>query len=318
MYSWLAEVRPDFEPFVGMFGKDARRERPKVFAVLDPAIEDGPRIGPAGIGKQRPVAERARSELHAALKPADDIAVGDHVGGVAGGVLASPRRETGRLDGSQNLSLVELRTEIGRRAAWRRPRTSFGTMNRKSRADRGARVMRRGRDEDIREGARLPDQRIGDAIERDASGNAQTLEPDGALETSQESDDGRIGGGLQRGRNIHVPRKNLRFWFPRRPEQGLEPLRIEGRKAERAGIHRIVVLAHPDDRRELSPIYVGIAVGCEAHDLGGIVGRKAEMNARLLPHEPERVRIRERLDGFDPRAARRARASSRQPRRCRR
>jgi len=45
-------------------------------------------------------------------------------------------------------------------------------MNRKSRTYRGARVMRCGRDEDIREAAELPDQFVGDAIERDPSGNA--------------------------------------------------------------------------------------------------------------------------------------------------
>ena len=167
-------MRPDFEPFVGVFGQDAGRERPKVLPVLDPAIEDGARIGPARIGKQRPIAKRARSEFHAALKPADDIAVGDHVGGLAGGVFASPRRQTGRLDGGQNLALVEFRTEIGGCAAGRRPHACFGTVNGKSRTDRGARVMRSRRNEDIREGAGLPDQIIGDAIERDASGNAQT------------------------------------------------------------------------------------------------------------------------------------------------
>ena len=106
------EVRPHFEPFVRTFGKDAGRKRPKVLAVLDPAIENSPHIGSARIRKQRPIAKRTRSELHAALKPADDLAIGDHVGGFAGGVLASPRRETGRLEGSQYLAFVELRAEI--------------------------------------------------------------------------------------------------------------------------------------------------------------------------------------------------------------
>jgi len=162
-------------------------------------------------------------------------------------------------------------------------------MNRKSRTDRGARVMRRRRDEDIAEGARLPDQFVGDAIKRNAPGKAQTLKPDRALETPQESDDGRIGGRLQRRRKMHVPRKNLLFPLPPRSEQGLEPRRIEGREAERAKVDLVAVLAHPDDRRHLLPIYVGIAVGCEAHDLRGIVGRETEMNARLLPHKSQGV-----------------------------
>src|SRR5215472_18219773 len=106
---------------------------------------------------------------------------------------------------------------------------------------------------------------------------------------------------------MHVPRKNLRFRVSRRPEQrfkplGLEPLGIDRWETERGRIHRVAVLAHLDNRREFPTEYVGIAVGCETHDLGGIVGRKAEMNARLLPQEPQGVWIRERLDGLNPRA----------------
>jgi hypothetical protein len=163
-------------------------------------------------------------------------------------------------------------------------------MNCKSRTDRGASVMRRGRDEDIREGAGLPHQLIGDAIERDASRNAQTLLSDGALQTSQQSHDGRIGGCLQRCRKMHVPRKNLRFRFSSWPEQGLEPFWIEGREAERAEIYLIAVLTHLNDRRQLAPIHIGIAVSCESHDLGGIVGREAEMNAGMLPNKSQGVR----------------------------
>jgi hypothetical protein len=57
-----------------------------------------------------------------------------------------------------------------------------------------------------------------------------------------------------------------------------------------------------DDRGELSTEYVGFTIRCETHDLGGVIRRKAEMDTGLFPHEPQGVWIRERLDGFDPRA----------------
>ena len=85
------------------------------------------------------------------------------------------------------------------------------------------------------------------------------------------------------------------------PSRGSNPGCIEGREAERAKVHLIALLTHLNDRRQLLPIDVGIAVGGEAHDLGGVVHREAEINARLLPQKSQGVRIRERFDGFDPR-----------------
>ena len=70
----------------------------------------------------------ARGQPPCGLKPSDD-AVGDHVGGVAGSGLRSPRREAGRADGGQNRPLIELRTEIGRRAARSRTCLALGTMH---------------------------------------------------------------------------------------------------------------------------------------------------------------------------------------------
>ena len=84
-------TRSDVEPVVGMFGEHARCKRTEVFPVLDLLIEDVAHLRPARIGEQRTVAERARSELHAALKPGDDLAVGDQLGGVARRRLAAPR-----------------------------------------------------------------------------------------------------------------------------------------------------------------------------------------------------------------------------------
>ena len=102
-------VLADLEPLVGMLGHHARRKRAKILAVLDLLIEDVAHLRPARIGEQRAVAERARAELHAALKPGDDLAVGDHLRGLARRRLALPRLEPGGLHRSQNLAPAEAR-----------------------------------------------------------------------------------------------------------------------------------------------------------------------------------------------------------------
>jgi len=140
-------------------------------------LRDVARIRSPRIREQRPIAERARSNFHTALKPSDDVAVGDHVGGVAGGGLRSPRREAGRSDGGQDRPLIELRTEIGRRAARSRTRFSVGTMHGERRADRSSRIVRRTRDEELRERVRRPDQLVGHAVKRHAACDAQALDP---------------------------------------------------------------------------------------------------------------------------------------------
>src|SRR5579871_2742816 len=88
----------DIEPFVGALGHGTRREWAEVFAVLDPLIEDIAHIRPARIGKQRTVAERTGSELHASLEPGDALAGCDHLRSFTRGVIAAPGRQPGRLD----------------------------------------------------------------------------------------------------------------------------------------------------------------------------------------------------------------------------
>ena len=57
----------------------AGRERPVGLAVLDPLVEDVLHVGAPRIGDDRSVAERARTELHPALEPADHLAGGDRL-----------------------------------------------------------------------------------------------------------------------------------------------------------------------------------------------------------------------------------------------
>ncbi len=67
------------EVFVLMVGHDGRREGPEPFAVLDAGVQDIFHIGQARMRHDRAIAEGARSPLHAALKPSDNISGRDLV-----------------------------------------------------------------------------------------------------------------------------------------------------------------------------------------------------------------------------------------------
>src|SRR5689334_5948242 len=59
------------------FRKDRRAKWPEWFAMLDAAVQNILHFFTPRISEDAAVAERARSELHSALKPADDLGVGD-------------------------------------------------------------------------------------------------------------------------------------------------------------------------------------------------------------------------------------------------
>src|SRR6266404_3697674 len=58
------------------FRQDRRRERPKVFSVLDAAIEDLFHFRTPRIGNNTSISQRARAPFAPALKPAEDFSIG--------------------------------------------------------------------------------------------------------------------------------------------------------------------------------------------------------------------------------------------------
>ena len=67
-------------------------------------------------------------------------------------------------------------------------------------------------------------------------------------------------------------------------------------KADRLRVHGIILLADVNDRLEFATEDFGIAIGCQAHELRGVVGRKAKITADDFPYEAKRVRIVECFD----------------------
>ena len=64
------------EVLVDRFGEHRRRERPEPLAELDLLVDDVAHVAAPRIGEDAAIAERARAPFHAALEPADDVAVG--------------------------------------------------------------------------------------------------------------------------------------------------------------------------------------------------------------------------------------------------
>src|SRR5207248_4765647 len=196
----------------------------------------------------------------------------------------------------QNFAPVERGTQKRRGVAALGTTFLLGAMHDKGGADRGARIMRRGGYEHIGEIARLADQLVGHAVERDAAGKAQMVERHLAFEAPDERHDRRIRGLLQRSRNIGVSRQNLHARVPRRTQQGPYSTQFGRLKADRLRVHCIILLADADDRLEFATEDLGIAVGCQTHELRGVVGGEAKITADDLPYEAKRVRI---VEGFD-------------------
>src|SRR5262249_7100182 len=133
-------------------------------------------------------------------------------------------------------------------------------MHDKGSADCGARIVRRGGYEHIREITGLPDQIIGHAIERDATGKAQIVERHFAFETPHKGEDRRIRRLLQRRRDIGMLRQNFGLVSPR-TEQGLQSGGTGPTKTNNLRGYRIILLADMQYRLELATEDLGIAVG---------------------------------------------------------
>ena len=64
------------EVLAGRFGEHRRAERAERLAELDALVQGVLHVRAARVGEDAAAAQRARAELHAALEPADDLAVG--------------------------------------------------------------------------------------------------------------------------------------------------------------------------------------------------------------------------------------------------
>ena len=76
------------EDFVGALRHHDRRERPERLPVLDPLVQHVLHLRRARVGDDAAIAERAWPEFGPALKPADHLAFGQHLGRLGADVAA--------------------------------------------------------------------------------------------------------------------------------------------------------------------------------------------------------------------------------------
>src|SRR6266540_2780744 len=162
-------------PLARLIGEYRRRERTKPLAVLDPRVEDVLHVGPARVGDDRAVAERARSELHPPLEPADDVAGRDSLGdGAEERVVVEPLRLEASVAQRPLALLVAvlgagvrvLHHEPARPAEHLVPDVVRGT-------DRDPAVARRRLDVEPVERRLRADAAVRDGVQRDAAGEAE-------------------------------------------------------------------------------------------------------------------------------------------------
>src|SRR6201982_1065628 len=109
----VGTVHIDVEPFRDVLAQDRWCKRAKALAVLDLQIELLLHLRVARIGEDRAIAEGARTKLHAPLKPADGLAVGERLCGAVEQLIA---RKDGvararRLEPRLRLAIIEFGAE---------------------------------------------------------------------------------------------------------------------------------------------------------------------------------------------------------------
>src|SRR5450755_1992933 len=93
--------------------------------------------------------------------------------------------------------------------------------------------------------------------------------------------------------------QKLRTRVPRRTQQAIYSARLGRLKADCLRVYRIILLADVYHLLELATEGLRIAVGCEAHELRGVVHFEAKITADHLPREADRVRKLECFDRMD-------------------
>src|SRR5262249_39736647 len=155
--------------------------------------------------------ESARTELHAPLKPADDLLVREQIGDLDAELLVRLADVIGRAfrgEHLQHIILGELRTE-------KRSLLPIGTSrlsriivkliaHEQRRAKRTTRIARGRLNPDLLEGSFSKDAAVADAVQRYAAGQHEVPHPRLPVNVAGRSKHDLLGDGLQRSGQIHV------------------------------------------------------------------------------------------------------------------
>ena len=161
-----------------------------------------------GSARMLRVAQRARAELHPPLEPADDPAVGQLARrAVDQLIVVEPACTRGRSRLSSRSISASLYSrpvvDVAHHEAARPLQDLVPDVQR--RADRRAGVVRRRLDVDVLERRAIEDHAVGDAVERDAAGQADLLEPGALVDGVEQREVALFEHQLNRRRQIRVP-----------------------------------------------------------------------------------------------------------------
>ena len=290
--------------------------------MLDPRVEDVLHVVPPRIDDDRAVAERARAELHPALEPADDVAVGDPPGDVVEElrVVHPLGLEARGADRGLGLGVGELRAgvrvlhhEPARLAELLVPDVVRG-------ADRDPGVAGRRLHVHALELGLRADAPVRDGVQRDAAREAEVLRAGAPVRGADEVEVRLLEHRLERRGDVLVVLRQLGARLARRPERLLHPVGEQAADRRRLLVPRHVdafLVVHEEVELELEAVAVelhelahlrqealGVAVRREAHHLALVaVLREAEPLRDGRVEDPERVREEHALEHLEPVAA---------------
>ncbi len=283
------------EPLRNVFAQDGRREGPERLAELDLQVHDRLHLRRARVAQDAAPPEGARPELHPPLQQADDLLFGEKGGDDVRELCGRhrPERQPLRTQPGCDLLRGEGGAEEGplhavgvrRQAAPRcqglprpeplraRTRSAHPAVpDGEGRAHGPSRVTGSRLDEEVFEETRALERPVRDAVQRDASGEAEVPGARELLRVPGHLQDDLLGDGLHGRREVHLALRQERLRSPRRPSE--EALERTSRHRETVSELELVevepdraVVVHLDD---LPPDDVGeprLSVGREPHQL---------------------------------------------------
>src|SRR6185312_4833058 len=216
-------VGVEIEPLGHVLAQHRRCEGAEALAELDLEIEQLLHGRRARVAEDRACAERARSELHATLEPADGLALDEGADDAVEKSLVIERLEirANRREPAPDLVTGVGRTEIcpahavAGVAGDARP-IEKEVIGAECGADRAAGIARSRLNPDLLEGAVAQHLAVGDAVERDAAGKAEIGDAGLARLRTRDTQHDLLGNRLQRRGDIHVevvePLRRLSRW----------------------------------------------------------------------------------------------------------
>ena len=293
----VGAVAVDLEPLGGLVGQDRGREGTETLPELDLHVQRVPHLGVPRIGEDAASPEGTGPELHPALEPSDDVAVGDETRGLPHdvGVREHPVRGPGAVEVPADLRVVVFRPEIRVRPRRTARLLAQGVVDVVGDPHRSAGVAGRGLHEQLLEGCLADHAPVGDAVQGDAAGHAEAGEAGLLVDVAGHAEHDLLAHLLDGGGDVELPLRHpglrLAGWPPEEVAEGAvghgqavvvgEVLHVELEGA---------VIVEMDDLLH-DPVDVDrLPVGGEAHDLVlGAVDLEPEVVREGAVEQPEAV-----------------------------